>query len=498
MRLTIFIALCLPLALGAAPATAQIPAAEYAQRRATVARSLGGGVLLVHGAPEPAKDYLSFHQDPSFDYLVGIREPGAALVVVARGDSVRSILFVEPRDASREVWSGHRLGTDGARKASGVPSRLLQQLPATLDSLLGAGDTLWTAGDRAAGGGAEADSLVAGLAARKSGLAVRDGGPAVLGARAYKSAAELELLRQAIGITVIAQRDAMRLVGPGLNEFEVQALVEYTFRRNGADRPSFASIIGSGPNATTLHYNANDRFMAAGEMLVMDIGASYRGYAADVTRSVPVSGTFTAEQRAVYTIVRDAQRAAERQATVGASWRAVSDSARAVIATGLTRLGLLEGPAATYECAPERRCAQVGLFYMHGLGHGIGLEVHDPERHELTGVLEAGSVFTIEPGIYVRANLLEIIPDTPANAALRQRLRATLPRYANIGVRIEDDYLVTPTGLEWLSRGAPREIDEVEALMREPYSAPSPRDASVVERYRRSSGIHDEGESGSG
>lgn len=488
MRLTISIALCLPLALGAAiaaPATAQIPAAEYAQRRATVARSLGGGVLLVHGAPEPERDYLSFYQDPSFEYLAGIREPGAALVTVARGDSVSSMLFVEPRDPTREVWSGRRLGTAGAGKLSGMPSRLIETLPAALDSLLGAGDTLWLAGDPSARGGADADSLVARLRARKSGLVVRDGGRAVLGARAFKSAAELDLLRQAIGITVVAQRDAMRLVRPGMNEFEVQALVEYTFRRNGADRPSFASIVGSGPNATTLHYNANDRFMAAGEMLVMDIGASYRGYAADVTRSVPVSGTFTAEQRAVYTIVRDAQRAAEREARVGASWRTVSDSASAVIGAGLAGLGLVDGPGASYECAPERRCSQVGLFYMHGLGHGIGLEVHDPERHELTGALEAGSIFTIEPGIYVRANLLEIIPDTPANAALRQRLRAALPRYANIGVRIEDDYLVTPTGLEWLSRGAPREIDEVEALMREPYSAPSPRDSSVVERYRR-------------
>ncbi|MHB1224040.1 MAG: aminopeptidase P family protein [Gemmatimonadaceae bacterium] len=486
MRLSISIALCLPFALGAAPpAAAQIATAEHAQRRATVARSLGGGVLLVLAAPEPAKDYLSFHQDPSFDYLAGIREPGAALVVVARGNSAHSVLFVEPRDPAREVWSGHRLGTDGARKLSGMTSRLLRQLPATLDSLLGAGDTLWLAGDRTASGSVEVDSLVAGLTARNSGTVVRDGGRAVLAARAFKSPAELGLLRTAIGITVAAHRDAMRLVRPGLNEFEAQALVEYTFRRNGADRPSFASIIGSGPNATTLHYNANDRFMSAGEMLVMDIGASYLGYAADVTRSVPVSGRFTAEQRAVYTIVRDAQRAAERQATVGAPWRTLSDSARAVIATGLAGLGLVDDPAASYECAPERLCAQVELFYMHGLGHGIGLDVHDPERHEVTGALEVGSVFTLEPGIYVRANLLEIIPDTPANAALRQRLRATLPRYANIGVRIEDDYLLATTGLEWLSRGAPREIDEVEALMREPYSAPSPRDASVVERYRR-------------
>src|SRR5690606_9681791 len=133
--------------------------------------------------------------------------------------------------------------------------------------------------------------------------------------------------------------------------------------------------------------------------------------------------------------------------------------------------------------APGRRCAQVGLYYMHGLGHGIGLEVHDPDRHELTGALAAGSIFTIEPGIYVRANLLDIVPDTPANAAFRERLRTTLPRYADIGVRSEDDYLVTATGLGWLSRGAPREIDEIEKLMGEPYTGPAARDAALVDRY---------------
>lgn len=474
-------AVLVALSMAAAPAASQsspISRGEYAARRDTVSGALGGGVLLVRGAAEPSQDYLSFYQDPSFEYLTGIREPDAALVVTRRGGTTTSFLFVEARDAAREVWSGFRLGTAGAAERSGIPSRLLDELPAVLDSLVRPVDTLWVAGT------ARGDSLVASFADGHPALVVRDAGRAIGGARAFKSAAEIALLRQAIDITVSAHQQAMRLVRPGLNEFEVQALIEYTFRRNGADRPAFASIVGSGPNATTLHYNANDRFMRAGDVLVMDIGASYRGYAADVTRTVPVSGTFSADQRAVYTIVRDAQRAAERQATVGASWRTLSDSARTVIASGLARLGLVESADASYECAPGRRCPQVGLYYMHGLGHGIGLEVHDPERHERTGKLEAGSIFTIEPGIYVRANLLEVIPDTPANAALRERLRTTLPRFASIGVRIEDDYLVTPTGLEWLSRGAPREMDEVEALMRQPYDGPAPRDSALVERYR--------------
>lgn len=483
-------ALLAALALAAAPAASQpasspssaeahISRAEYESRRATVAEAIGGGVLLVRAAPEPVQDYLSFYQDPSFDYLTGIREPDAALVVVRRGGTTTSMLFVEARNAAREVWSGFRLGTEGARSRTGVTSRLLEELPAVLDSLVRPVDTLWVAG------AAQGDTLVAAFADGHPALVVRNAGRAILNARAFKSDAELALLRQAIDITVSAHQQAMRLVEPGMNEFEVQALIEYTFRRNGADRPAFASIVGSGPNATTLHYNANDRFMRAGEMLVMDIGASYRGYAADVTRSIPVSGTFSAEQREVYTIVREAQRAAERQAAVGRPWRALSDSAQGVIAAGLARLGLIDSVGATYDCGRGRGCPQVGLYYMHGLGHGIGLVVHDPDQHEVTGRLDVGSIFTIEPGIYVRENLLDVIPDTPANGALRARIRERLARYANIGVRIEDDYLVTPTGLEWLSRGAPREIDEIEAAMRVPYTGPAERDGAVVERYGR-------------
>ncbi len=465
------------LSLSASQATAQVTSRATPQGT-SVAQPSPSAAAGTTTRAKSAEDYLRFYQNPWFDYLTGIREPGAALVMVRRGGDVKSFLLVEPRDASREVWSGFRLGADGAEKRSGIPSRLAKELPALLESMLGPTDTLWVAGTAAD------DPTVASLVADRPSLVVRRADRAIRAARAFKSEAEIALIRQAIDITVLAHQQAMQVIEPGMNEFEVQALIEYTFRRNGADRPSFASIVGSGPNATTLHYNANDRFMNSGDMLVMDIGASYRGYAADVTRSVPVNGKFSPDQRAVYTIVREAQKAAERQATVGTSWRVVSDSARGVIAEGLARLGLVDSADAQYECAPGRSCSQVALYYMHGLGHGIGLDVHDPDRHELTGALAVGSIFTIEPGIYVRANLLEVIPDTPANAALRARLRTTVPRFANIGVRIEDDYVVTANGLEWLSRGAPREIDEIEALMRKPYTGPAARDASLVERYR--------------
>jgi Xaa-Pro aminopeptidase len=191
-------------------------------------------------------------------------------------------------------------------------------------------------------------------------------------------------------------------------------------------------------------------------------------------------------QRDIYQIVRDAQTAAERQATLGAQSRLMSDSATAVIAAGLARLGLIESASATYDCssAPTpRQCPQYRLYYMHGLGHGIGLEVHDPEQYYYTARLAPGSAFTIEPGIYVRERVLEEMPDTPHNREIASRLREKVNVYKNIGVRIEDDYFVTEQGVEWVSR-APREIAEIEALMRGGSAGPAKRDAALVERYR--------------
>jgi Xaa-Pro aminopeptidase len=248
-------------------------------------------------------------------------------------------------------------------------------------------------------------------------------------------------------------------------------MVEAGFRRAGADGPSFGSIVGSGPNSTQYHYEKNDRRTAAGQVVVMDVGASYRGYAADVTRTLPVSGKFTPDQRAIYQLVRDAQTAAERVAKPGASWQAWRDTAFAIHAQGMARLGLVESANATFDppwsaqCqAAPVRCTQAFLYMAHGLGHGIGLEVHDPPRpYTGQGTFEVGQVFTIEPGVYISTRLLDILPDTPKNRAMIAKVRKAVERYQNIGVRIEDDYVVTPNGIEWLSK-APREVQEIEAL----------------------------------
>jgi Xaa-Pro aminopeptidase len=468
---------------------------EYRHRREALAARLPDGVLLAIGAPEPEHDYLPFFQSPSFYYLTGFREPGAALVIVKRGGSVSATMFVQPRIPAQEVWSGSRLGTEAVAQLMGTAAQPRSALRAALDSLLRRSLPLHVVGDvRGENRGDDAERIltadqqfVESLRRKHRDLRVQAVSGMVEQMRGTKSSAELAFIRQAADITVRAHNEAFRALEPGMNEFELQALIEYIFRRNGADRPAFASIIGSGPNSTTLHYNVNDRFIEPGDVVVMDVGASYKGYAADVTRTLPASGTFSPPQRAIYQLVRDAQSAAERQAKVGAPAARMSDSAAATLAAGLTRLGLMESPTARYDCefdGARRECPQLMLYYMHGLGHGIGLEVHDPDQYSFTGVIRPGSAFTIEPGVYVRANVLDVLPNTPRNRALTARLRPAIERYKNIGVRIEDDYIVTDRGVEWISR-VPREIGEVEAAMKGAYSGPAPRDPAVVERYRQ-------------
>jgi len=486
-RLAATLLVLLAPALGAQATDLQ---AEYRQRRATFAAGVGDGVVLVLGAREPEKDYLSFFQSPSFHYLTGFREPNSALVMVSRGGTVEATMFVPPRSPANEVWTGARAGVDEVARRTGMAARSNVALIPTLDTLLRAMPRLLLVTDpsespRPTWFRTVEQLFVDTLRARVPGVTVTDLTQRLQRQRGTKSATELAYLRQAILITGRAHEEMMRALEPGMNEFELQALIEYTFRRNGADREGFASIVGSGPNATTLHYNANDRFIQDGETVVTDIGASYRGYSADITRTLPANGRFSPDQRAIYTIVRDAQAAAERQLKVGARAADMVDSSNAVIAAGLARLGLTEGPDATYECGQGQRCAQYRLFYMHGLSHGIGLEVHDPEAYYFSGVITANTAFTIEPGIYVRANLLDdVIPNTPANAAYRAKLASLLPRYRNIGVRIEDDYFITERGVEWVSR-VPREIDEIERIMRAPYNGPARRDPALVDAYRR-------------
>lgn len=472
----------------ALPARAQIAASEFATRRAALTAALDDGILLVMGSREPVPDFLPYHQASPFFYLTGFREPGAALVIVTRGGERREMLFVRASDPAQEVWTGRRIGVDGVRPRLGLEGRDVALLASALDSLLRAGaGPLHVVGDvgRRLNERSSDEQFLDGVMAQHPGAEWKDVRRAVDRLRGTKSAAELERLRLAAEISARGHLAVLHAVAPGVGEFELQALAEYTWRREGGDGPGYASIVASGPNSTTLHYNRNDRIAQAGEVIVMDMATLFDGYAADITRTVPVSGRFTAAQRDVYALVLAAQKAAERQVKVGAPSRAMADSASATLRAGLARLGLIEAPDATFDCgSPDRprQCPQLSLYYMHGLGHGIGLDVHDPEQYTMTGRIDIGSAFTIEPGVYVRGNLLDIVPDSPRNREMKARIAPAVRRYADIGVRIEDDYLVTADGVVRASAGVPREIDEIEAELAKPRL---PRDPAVVERFLR-------------
>jgi Xaa-Pro aminopeptidase len=477
MRIALFSGLLL-FALVPPAGAQEIPPAEYAARRDSLAAHVDSGVVIAVGAPDPT-GIRKWTQLPAFRYLTGFLEPNAAFLLVKRGGAVNGILFTASRDPRRALYDGFPPDSAAVARQTGLMVRSLPALRPAVDSLVQLGLPVYDLRDFASADAAEQDSLtrggrfVADLIARHPGrgLQVRDAHPIVDSLRARKTPSELAMLRRAIGITVASLQQAMRSAKPGMGEYELEALIEGGFRRAGADGPSFGSIVGSGPNSTQYHYEKNDRRMAAGDVVVMDVGAAYGGYAGDVTRTVPVSGRFSREQRAVYQLVRDAQAASERVAGPGASWQAWRDSARAVEARGLARLGLIESADATFDppwaagCQSRPvSCTQAFLYMAHGLGHGIGLEVHDsPRPYTGSGTFEVGNVVTIEPGIYISTKLLDMLPDTPKNRAMIAKVRPVVERYQNIGVRIEDDYLITPEGVERLSR-APRELEEVESL----------------------------------
>ncbi|MBA3759524.1 MAG: aminopeptidase P family protein [Gemmatimonadales bacterium] len=471
------------LAVGAlpSPARSQVSRNDYAARRTAVLSGIDSGVVVAFGEVEPVSYWPTFFQLPSFYYLTGFGETDAALVLVKRKDGASATMFVPTRNAVQERWIGARTRTADMKTRTGIDGRDIAELGSAVDSLAKSGLPFYLISDVRAAENVTADSLTRGrrflseLRTSHPWLVTRSLDTAVIRLRAKKSAAEIALLRKAAQISVKGHQEAMKATAPGCGENEIQALLEGTFRRLGGDRPGYGSIVGSGSNATILHYMEDNRVMQEGELLLIDAAGSFDHYSADITRTLPVSGRFTPEQRTIYQIVLDAQGAFVRQIKPGSSLLASNDSGKAVVAKGLLRLGLIESAGATFDppagmpCPPSG-CSQLSLYALHGYGgHGIGLEVHDPAQYyQAAHRFEPGDVFTVEPGLYFSPDLLGSLPDTPKNRTMLAKVRPAFEKYKGMGVRIEDDYALTESGLEWLSAGAPREIAEVEALMRQP------------------------------
>jgi Xaa-Pro aminopeptidase len=456
-----------------------ISQAEFAARRDSLAARIDSGIVIAFGARNPVSDFGPFYQLPAFHYLTNYDEPDAAFVMVVRHGRGASTLFITPAEPRSAFYYGRRADSSAIVRTFGVNARSFSALPKTMDSLLTSarGLPLYALADFEDADFARADSLtrggrfVAALSARHQGLVVKNAHAIVDELRARKSAAELALLRRAAEISAEGHRAAMLAPVPQ-NEGELAAVLEYNFKRLGASRAAYGSIVGSGYNGTTLHYMKDNGPTGPGDLVVMDAAAEYQGYAADVTRTIPVSGTFTPEQRAIYQLVRDAQAAAERNSKPGMSAQAANDSSIVVRAKGLAALGLVESEDATIDLPWKTDCGQRPLlcrqayFWMiHGISHGIGLAVHDPAQFYYGDrTYKEGDAFTIEPGIYISSAALTVLPDTPKNRAFIAKVRSMVKRYENTGARIEDDYIVTAQGLERISL-APREITEIEALM---------------------------------
>ncbi|HEY3024573.1 MAG TPA: Xaa-Pro aminopeptidase [Pyrinomonadaceae bacterium] len=393
-----------------------------------------------------------YRQSSDFFYLTGFEEP-EAIAVIAPGNEQKYTLFVRPRDPEREIWDGRRAGVDGAKQEYGADeafpiAEFEEKLP---DILNGPEKLYYRLGD---GNPGLDETIIRQLASVRTlnrkpisvPQTIIDSASIIHELRVVKSEEEIAIMQRAADIAAEAHVAAMKAARPGMKEYEIEALVEQIFRKAGAAGPSYTSIVGAGANATVLHYITNDGTLNDGELLLLDAGAEYKGYASDITRTFPINGRFTDAQRDIYDLVLDTQMSCVEMVRPGVRHEDIKNHSIEMLTEGMVRLGLLQGKPE--ELIKEEKYKQ---FYMHGLGHFLGIDVHDVGRYYAGGEsrpLEPGMVMTVEPGIYVSPNTKDI-PE----------------KYLGIGVRIEDDVLVTENGPRVLSHKVPKDAKEIEALM---------------------------------
>jgi Xaa-Pro aminopeptidase len=469
--------------------------AELRSRRERVLAKLGPNSLLVLFSAEPRVytndvDY-EFRQENNLYYLTALRQQGATLVLV-RGAAgpAREILFLPRRSAAAETWTGHMYSPEEARAASGLgeiwdarefepfikaarsrlnhrpaPEAVLlsppNAAPVLSEDFLAAMSKneatlylLLIGGERNQEFRRE-HAYAAAWAGNSGGLSVRSAGEVFAAMRQRKSPYELRLMQHAVDISIEGHQRAQAVASRAKWEYEVEAELDYTYRRRNADNWGYPSIVGCGPNATTLHYEESQGRVSPGDLLLIDAAAEYDHYSADVTRTFPVSGKFTPAQAEVYNIVLAAQEAAFRAIKPGARLSDVHHAAAEVIKDGLLRLGLI---------TERNSLAQNRVWFMHGTSHWLGMNVHDVSARG-DDSLDAGMVFTVEPGIYVRPDALDNLPKTPENEKFVAAVRPAFQKYRGIGVRIEDDVVVTADGYHNLSAALPRTIADIEAFI---------------------------------
>ncbi len=429
--------------------------APYRARRARLLEAMKTGVAIVPTAPERLRnrdsDYL-YRFDSYFYYLTGFPEPDALLVLIA-GSEPKAVLFCREKNPERELWDGYRYGFEAARDAFGFDeAHAIAEIDARLPDLLADQPTLYFA----PGMDPAWDSRVMGWlnqvrAKARTGVVapadIRDIRSILDEMRLVKDEHEIATMRRAAELSAGAHVRAMRAARPGMMEYEIEAELLHEFRRHGAQFPAYWPIVASGPNACVLHYRENDRQMGEGDLLLIDAGGELDGYAADITRTFPVSGTFGGPQRAIYELVLAAQTAAAAEVKPGNRWDMPHEAAVKVLAQGFIDLKLCSGTLdSVIESEDYKR------FYMHRTGHWLGLDVHDAGDYKEGGDwkrLRPGMTLTVEPGCYIRP--AENVPE----------------RFWNIGVRIEDDALVTDSGCELITAAAPKTVADIEALMRD-------------------------------
>ncbi len=479
--------------------------APFHERRQRFVEAIGDGLAIIPGATEVGRNsdvHYEFRQASDFFFLTGFDEPDAVAVFNPAHAKERFVLFVRPRDREMEIWNGRRAGVEGAVAIYGADAAYpVEELDGKLREYLFDRTTVYyRLGDPAF------DPRVLRLLeharmVRPRGyvgpVRVEDPGPIIHELRLRRSPAELARHRRACEISRDAHVEAMRFARPGLHEYEVQAALEFVFRAGGSPRNGYPSIVASGPNACILHYTENRRRMEDGDLLLIDAGAEYGYHSADITRTFPVNGRFTGPQRAIYELVLRAQLAAIAAARPGARYEVVHETARRVLTEGLVALGIL--PRGVEESLAMHHYRE---FYMHGTGHWLGMDVHDVGDYKIRGVsrvLAPGMVLTVEPGLYFdperesatywlreyreeemwdrryRLGVAAARKLEDEEKAAAQKITHPIPaEYRGIGVRIEDDVLITETGAEVLTAGTPKTIDEVERVSAEAPRLPRP------------------------